>query len=145
MRDWPMFKPRAGHARRQPDGRPLPRIADLVMAHVKGSPLEKLAWLQAQKAAGKLAGDDPEEIAQAEAMLAMLARLAGSKARAHLEELLDAGLQATFPASDPVSVGHFTATEPPGRPIGTVVIDVTGAAEAKARRAPGAHLRRRHG
>ena len=39
------------------------------MAIVPGGPAEKLAWLQEQKAAGKLDGDDPEEIAQAEALL----------------------------------------------------------------------------
>jgi hypothetical protein len=135
MRDWPMFQVRAGKARRQSDGRPLPRISDLVMTHIEGSPSEKLAWLQAQKAAGKLAGDDPEEIAQAEALLAMLVRIAGTKARGHLEELLDEGLKATFPASDPVSVGHFTATEPPSQPIDRAVVDVTRPAEMKSRRA----------
>ena len=134
MRDWPMFQVRAGKARRERDGRPLPRIADLVVAHIKGSPSEKLAWLQAQKAAGSLVSDDPEEIAQAEALLAMLMRLAESKARGHLEELLDEGLKETFPASDPVSVGHFTSTEPPSRPIDTAVSDLTGTAKTKSRR-----------
>jgi hypothetical protein len=133
MRDWPMFKARAGEARRQADGRPLPRVADLVMAHIEGTPSQKLAWLQAHKAAGKLAGDDPEEIAQAEALLAMLMRLADSKARGHLEELLDEGLKATFPASDPVSVGHFTGTEPPSRPIDRAVADLTRTAQIKSR------------
>jgi hypothetical protein len=136
MRDWPMFKARAGEARRQADGRPLPRIADLVMAHIEGTPSQKLAWLQAQKAAGKLAGDDPEEIAQAEALLAMLMRLADSKARGHLEALLDEGLKATFPASDPVSVGHFTGTEPPSQPMDRAVADLTCTAETKIRRTP---------
>jgi hypothetical protein len=102
------------------DGRPLPRISDLVMSHVPGSASEKLAWLQAQIVAGKLDCDDPEEIAQAEAMLAMLARLAElkrQKRKQHLEELLDRALEGTFPASDPVSVGRFTSTEAPSRPI----------------------------
>ena len=138
MRDWPMFRARAGKARRKHDGRPLPRIADLVMAHIDGSPSEKLAWLQAQKAAGKLASDDPEEIAQAEALLAMLVRLAGAKPRGHLEELLDEGLKATFPASDPVSVGHFTSTEPPSQPIDRAVADVMRTAEVKAQPDAGA-------
>ncbi len=104
------------------------------MAHVQGSPAEKLAWLQAQKAAGKLVSDDPEEVAQAEALLAMLVRLAASKARGHLEELLDEGLKETFPASDPVSVGHFTSTEPPSRPIDRAVVDLTGTAKMRSRR-----------
>lgn len=137
MRDWPMFRARAGKARRKHDGRPLPRIADLVMAHVEGSPSDKLAWLQAQKAAGRLAGDDPEEIVQAEALLAMLARLAGAKPSGHLEELLDEGLKATFPASDPVSVGHFTSTEPPSQPIDRAVADLTQSAEVKSNRTQG--------
>jgi hypothetical protein len=143
MRDWPMFKARAGEARRQADGRPLPRIADLVMAHIEGTPSQKLAWLQAHKAAGKLAGDDPEEIAQAEALLAMLIRLADSKARGHLEELLDEGLKATFPASDPVAVGHFTGTEPPSQPIDRAVADLTRTAQIKSR--PAQARARRYG
>ena len=134
MRDWPMFKAGAHKARRQADGRPLPRITDLVMAHIEGSPSEKLAWLQAQKAAGKLVSDDPEEIAQAEALLVMLMRLSRSKPREHLEELLDEGLKATFPASDPVSVGHFTSTEPASQPIDRAVLDVTRPAQVKSRR-----------
>ena len=31
--------------------------------------------------------------------------------RQHLDELLDEGLKASFPASDPISVGHFTGAE----------------------------------
>jgi hypothetical protein len=135
MRDWPMFQVRAGKARHQHDGRPLPRIADLVMTHIEGSPSQKLAWLHAQKGAGKLVSDDPEEIAQAEALLAMLARLAGSKAKEHLEELLDEGLKATFPASDPVSVGHFTSTEPPSQPVDRAAVRVTSTAPTRGRRA----------
>jgi hypothetical protein len=34
----------------------------------------------------------------------------------NLDEDLDAALRATFPASDPVSIGQPTATEPPVRP-----------------------------
>jgi len=42
----------------------------------------------------------------------MLARLARTKARKqHLNDLLDEGLKATFPASDPIAVGHFTGAE----------------------------------
>lgn len=33
-----------------------------------------------------------------------------------LDESLDEALVETFPASDPVAVGHPTATERPGRP-----------------------------
>lgn len=35
----------------------------------------------------------------------------------HLEAELDRALAHTFPASDPVSVGHATGTEPPARPV----------------------------
>jgi hypothetical protein len=138
LRDWPMFRTPSG---KQPkavlDGRAPPRISELIMAHVPGSPAEKLTWLQQQKAAGKLDGDDPDEIAQAEALLLMVMRLSGSKGRKeerHLDELLDEGLRETFPASDPVSVGHFTATEPPSRPIDRAVLDLTGVAKSKGRR-----------
>ena len=82
------------------------------MSHVQGTPADKLAWLERQKAAHKLDGDDPDEIAEAEAMLRMLARLSEPKTRKrHVDELLDAALEGTFPASDPISVGHFTSTE----------------------------------
>lgn len=36
-----------------------------------------------------LDGDDPDEIAEAEALLRMLARLSDSKAQKHLDELLE--------------------------------------------------------
>jgi hypothetical protein len=96
------------------DGRPAPKISELLMSRLQGTPSEKLAWLQKEKSAGKLDGDDPEEVAEAEAMLAMLVRISGSKVhkqRKHVDELLDDALMGTFPASDPVSVGHFTGTE----------------------------------
>jgi hypothetical protein len=80
-----------------------------------GTASEKLAWLEKQRAAGRLDSDDPQEIAEAEALLHMLVRLSASEARRerkqHIDELLDEGLKGTFPASDPVSVGHFTGTE----------------------------------
>jgi hypothetical protein len=110
-------------------------MSDLIMSHVPGSASEKLSWLQEQKAAGKLDGDDPDEIIETEVLLAILVRLAGGrggKERRHLDELLDEGLRQTFPASDPVSVGHFTATEPPSRPIDRAVVDLTS--ELKPRR-----------
>lgn len=114
LRDWPMFQVAAGkrkHRRPVSDGRPLPKISDLLMSHLQGAPSEKLAWLLREKAAGKLENDDPEEIAEAEALLRMLARLSDSKAHKHLDELLDEGLKGTFPASDPVSVGRFIGTK----------------------------------
>jgi hypothetical protein len=114
LRDWPMFQVSPGkrkHRRPVSDGRPLPKISDLLMSHLQGTLSEKLAWLQTEKAAGKLDGDDPDEIAEAEALLRMLARLSDTKAQKHLDELLDEGLKGTFPASDPVSVGRFTGTE----------------------------------
>jgi len=138
MREWPMFSRSAGkreHKKPALDGRAPPRISELIMSHVPGSPAQKFTWLQQQKAAGKLDGDDADEVAEAESLLVMLIRLAGSKEskrELHLDELLDEGLRETFPASDPVSVGHFTATEPPTRPIDSSVIDKTR--ESKPRR-----------
>lgn len=37
--------------------------------------------------------------------------------RRKLEAELDEVLAQTFPASDPYSIGHFTSTEPPSRPV----------------------------
>jgi hypothetical protein len=115
LRDWPMFQAarvgRKGRSARL-DGKPLPKIAELLVRHFEGTPEEKLTWLKAQAAAGKLDGDDPDELAEAQALLAMLARLARPKEhKQHLSDLLDAGLDATFPASDPIAIGHFTGAE----------------------------------
>jgi len=134
LHDWPMFQPFRG--KRNHDGRPLPRISELVMSRVEGSPSEKLRWLQEQRDAGRLDGDDPEEIAEAQALLAIMMRITRSKSNRHLDELLDESLRNTFPASDPVSVGHFTSTEPPSRPVDTGTIDLTVVA-SKGRRAHG--------
>ena len=117
FRDWAILQTSPGkrkHRSKSPDldGRPRPRISELLMSHIQGSPSEKLAWLEKQKAAGKLDGDDPEEIAEAEALLRMLTRMSEPKTRKkHIDELLDDALKGTFPASDPISVGHFTSTE----------------------------------
>ena len=82
------------------------------MSHLQGTPAQKLEWLGKQKTAGKLDGDDPDEIAEAEALLRMLGRISEPRSRKqHIDELLDEGLRDTFPASDPVPVGHFTSTE----------------------------------
>ena len=140
LRDWSIFQVSCWEAPAQVavlDGRAPPHISELIMALVPGGPSEKLSWLREQKAAGNLDGDDPEEIAEAEALLAMLVRLSGSKGgkeKRHLDELLDEGLKETFPASDPVSVGHFTSTEPPSRPVDTTVVDLTTVKEKKGRR-----------
>ena len=137
MRDWSAFQSSKRTRRRKAvsEGSPLPRIADLVMEHVPGTPSEKLDWLQRQIAEGRLDGDDPEEIGQAKALLEMLIRISGSMKGAqqgHLDELLDEGLKGTFPASDPVTVGHFTATEPPARPVDrTFATDVRGTRSRK--------------
>jgi hypothetical protein len=40
-----------------------------------------------------------------------------NQAKRGLEARLDDALKQTFPASDPVAVGHATATEPPSRPV----------------------------
>jgi len=147
MREWPMFRPAREQRRHRAksssrDGKPLPRISDLVMERLAGTPAERLAWLRGQMAAGKLDGDDPEEVAQAEALLLMLVRLSapsGRNERRHLDELLDEGLRQTFPASDPVTVGHFTSTEPPSRPIDRAVFDRTSEPKAGQQ---GAHTRK---
>jgi hypothetical protein len=127
------------------DGRPLPRIADLVVERLAGTPAEKLAWLRHQMAAGKLDGDDPDEVAQAEATLLMLVRLSAARAggaRRHLDELLDEGLRETFPASDPVAVGQFTSTEPPSRPIDRAAVDDLPSQPKASQRGPQARKRR---
>ena len=119
------------------DGRAPPRISELIMSYVAGPPAGKLAWLQQQKAAGKLDGDDADVVAEAESLLAMLIRLDGSKGskqKRHLDELLDEGLQDTFPASDPVAVGHFTANEPPSRPIDSGMIEKSTSGKPRRRR-----------
>lgn len=140
VRDWPMFRAKRKHRSKSlSDGSPWPKIADLVMEHVPGTPSERLAWLRQQSAAGRLDGDDPDEIAQAEALLAMLARRSGSKSdrhRQHLDELVDEGLRGTFPASDPVSVGDFTSTEAPRRPIDRPAVVPIAETETKRRRTP---------
>jgi hypothetical protein len=41
----------------------------------------------------------------------------GRKADTDLDKELDKALAQTFPASDPFSVGQFTSTEPPARPV----------------------------
>jgi len=146
MRDWPMFQV-SSRKRRRPgvilDGRAPPRISELIMEHVPGTPSEKLAWLRQQAVEGNLDGDDPEEVAQADALLAMVVRISepkGGREKKHLDELLDEGLKETFPASDPVSVGHFTSTEPPSRPVDRTVVDVTSEPKTRGRRP---HARRR--
>jgi hypothetical protein len=139
MRDWPMFRRPAGKRQHKTpvlDGRAPPHVSELIMALVPGGPSGKLAWLRDQVAAGRLDGDDPEEIAQAETLLSMLVRIGseGGKEKRHLDELLDDGLKATFPASDPVSVGHFTGTEAPSRPIGSGDVDLMSAAKPTRKR-----------
>jgi hypothetical protein len=44
--------------------------------------------------------------------------------RKKLEAQLDEALEDTFPASDPFSVGRFTGTEPPSRPVDTKAAEV---------------------
>ena len=114
------------------------------MALVPGGPSEQLAWLREQVATGKLDGDDPDDVGQAEALLRMLVRVSGArsgKEKRHLDELLDEGLNATFPASDPVSVGHFTSTEAPSRPADRDVVDVSER-KTRARPTPRPRVRR---
>jgi hypothetical protein len=114
------------------------------MERVAGTPAEKLGWLRGQMAAGRLDGDDPDEVAQAEALLLMLMRLSAAgdrKEKRHLDELLDEGLRATFPASDPVAVGRFTGTEPPSQPLDRAGPNMTSEPDTR-RRGPRARKRR---
>ena len=108
---------RGKRTRRAPkrDGRPWPTIAELVMEHVPGTPSEKLACLQHDAAAGKLDGDDPTRSRKRRQRLQCWRAFQDQPDRQarHLDELLDEGLQGTFPASDPVAVGDFTNTEAP--------------------------------
>jgi hypothetical protein len=57
-----------------------------------------------------------EHLSGAEAMARATEK---GKQRRKLEERLDEALEETFPASDPFSVGQFTGTEPPSRPVDT--------------------------
>ena len=50
--------------------------------------------------------------------------------------LIDQALLETFPASDPVTVGHFTGTEPPSQPIDRAVFDVTSEPKTRQRGPP---------
>ena len=79
LRDWPMFRAPTGKRRKRvvTDGRAPPHMSELIMALVPGGASEKLMWLREQRGSGKLDGDDPEEIAQAEALLTTLMRLQG--------------------------------------------------------------------
>jgi hypothetical protein len=134
LRERPMFRNAGKQRKAMQDGRAPPPISELIMALVPGGPSEKLAWLRQECAAGRFDGDDPDEIAQAEALLAMLVRMSGSKGgkeKRHLDELLDEGLRETFPASDPVSMGHFTSTEAPSRSSDE---EATAAPTARTRR-----------
>jgi hypothetical protein len=58
--------------------------------------------------------------------------------RRKLDADLDRALAQTFPASDPFSVGHFTGTEPPSRPV-----DTGPAVPTAEKPAPGRRKRRR--
>jgi hypothetical protein len=58
---------------------------------------------------------------------------AKSDSKSKLDAQLDEALTDTFPASDPIAVGHFTGTEPPARPIDrkAPVIDLDDVAAAR--------------
>src|SRR5262249_7550637 len=137
MREWPMFRRPGGKRQSKAvahEGRAPPHMSELIMMHVPGTPVEKLGWLRGTKAAKKLDRDDSEQIAKDEALLVIVTRLSGSKeqnAERHLDELLDEGLRETFPASDPVSVGHFTSTEPPARPLDRTAVGLSAARKSK--------------
>ena len=54
--------------------------------------------------------------------------------RRKLEAELDRALAQTFPASDPYSVGQFTYTEPPARPVDRQAPDIAPQAPASRRK-----------
>jgi hypothetical protein len=139
MREWPLFRPANKRRRNVQDGRAPPKIADLIIERLSGTPAQKLAWLREQVAHGKLDGDDPDEIAQAEALLLMLGRVSASRSGSqnrHLDELLDEGLRNTFPASDPVAVGRYTSTEPPSKPVDREAVEADAATKPKRSKPP---------
>jgi hypothetical protein len=55
-------------------------------------------------------------------------------AKRKLDAELDEALTGTFPASDPIAVGHPTATEPPSRPPECKAPTIDREALAAARR-----------
>jgi hypothetical protein len=127
-----MFRNAGKQRKAMRDDRAPPPMSELIMALVPGGPSEKLAWLRQECAAGRLDGDDPDDIAQAEALLAMLVRISGSKGgkeKRHLDE----SLTETFPASDPVSKGHFTSTEAPSSASDDKAIAAPARQKSKAR------------
>jgi hypothetical protein len=70
----------------------------------------------------------------------MTAKAKGGKSKPggnrKLDAQLDEALVDTFPASDPVAVGHSTSTEPPARPTDrkAPVIDLEEVAAARRKR-----------
>src|SRR5690349_13044322 len=102
-----MFRgPLAKRRRAAQDGRAPPRVPELIMEHVPGTVAEKLAWLRQQRAQGMLDGDDPDEIAEAEALLTMLMRLSGAKEpreKGRGGTLRDHRATDPLPTLDPVS------------------------------------------
>jgi hypothetical protein len=54
--------------------------------------------------------------------------------RSNIDAALDEALARTFPASDPFSVGRFTATEPPLRPVDRKAPRLDPSAIARAQR-----------
>jgi hypothetical protein len=55
-------------------------------------------------------------------------------ARRKLDAELDKALAQTFPASDPFSVGQFTGTEPPSRPVNRKAPRIEGARSGRRKR-----------
>jgi hypothetical protein len=74
--------------------------------------------------------------------MAMTAKTNGRKPKQggnrKLEAQLDEALGETFPASDPISVGHSTSTEPPARPTDRKAPVIDPDDVAAARRKSGA-------
>jgi hypothetical protein len=68
---------------------------------------------------------------------------AKSGERSKLEAELDTALEDTFPASDPFSVGQFTATEPPSQPIDRQAPEIAPEITPDEERASASPTRRR--
>ena len=63
--------------------------------------------------------------------------------RRKLEAELDKALAQTFPASDPYSVGHFTSTEPPSRPVDRQAPELTPGSASRMTEAPATRRKRK--
>jgi hypothetical protein len=79
---------------------------------------QTLAFTSLLSGNGGCEGSDPDISGHTWEKQAMVGRAkTDGGERRKLEAELDKALAQTFPASDPYSVGQFTSTEPPSRPV----------------------------